>query len=398
MSGRLSSLDWIIIGGGVHGTHLSHVLVHRGGVAPARVRVLDPHEHPLATFWRVTEATGMRHLRSPGVHHVDLHPNALRRFAKQGAGRPHARFVHPYDRPGLDFFRAHTEYVVREYRLGSLRERCRALSIARTAEGYRVETDRGALTSRRVVLALGLGEQLCLPVWAPGAGGEGRIEHMFAPSFKRERLAALRSVAIVGGGISAAQLACALARCSTEVTVIARHAPRVQRFDSEPEWLGPRALASFERIRDVTQRRRLIVEARHRGSMPPEIATELRREIRNGRVRWMKADVTAVDDADEHADKIVLRLDRAPGLVKASRVVLATGFETHRPGGSLLDEEAVDRLGLPCAACGYPIVSPRLEWAHGLFVIGPLAELELGPAARNIAGARAASERLLAVA
>jgi hypothetical protein len=54
--------------------------------------------------------------------------------------------------------------------------------------------------------------------------------------------------------------------------------------------------------------------------------------------------------------------------------------------------------GLPCAGCGYPLVSPRLEWASGLFVTGPLAELELGPTARNIAGARAAGERLLAAA
>lgn len=91
-------LDWLIVGGGVHGTHLSHVLVNRAGVAPDRVRVLDPQEHPLETFWRVTSATGMRDLRSPGVHHADLHSYALRRFAKQGAGKRLARFVCPCDR------------------------------------------------------------------------------------------------------------------------------------------------------------------------------------------------------------------------------------------------------------------------------------------------------------
>ncbi|XYI00028.1 hypothetical protein ACMHYB_09830 [Sorangium sp. So ce1128] len=73
-------------------------------------------------------------------------------------------------------------------------------------------------------------------------------------------------------------------------------------------------------------------------------------------------------------------------------------FEARRPGGRLVDDAALDRLGLRCAACGYPIVSARLEWGPGLFVSGPLAELELGPTARNIAGARAAAERLLAVA
>jgi hypothetical protein len=38
---------------------------------------------------------------------------------------------------------------------------------------------------------------------------------------------------------------------------------------------------------------------------------------------------------------------------------------------------------------------PSLEWADGLLVSGALAELELGPIARNIAGARAAGERLV---
>lgn len=390
----MSPLDWLIVGGGVHGTHLSHVLVHRGGVAPERVRVLDPHESPLAMFWQMTEATGMRYLRSPGVHHVDLHPHALRRFAKKGAGKRHARFVYPYDRPGLEFFRIHTEHVVREHRLEALRERCRAQSIERTKEGYRVETDRGALVARRVVLALGLGEQLCLPAWARSAA-EGRVEHIFSPSFRRDRLAGEASVAIVGGGISAAQLACSLAASGTAVTLVARHPPRVHRFDSDPEWLGPRAMSGFLRCRDVGQRRRLIADARHRGSMPPEISADLRRETRNGRVRWVEAEVTG---ADSRVDGVTLRLNRTPGFIDAHRVVLATGFETHRPGGTLLDDETTDRLGLPCAECGYPIVSPRLEWAKGLFVSGPLAELELGPTARNIAGARAAGERLLAVA
>lgn len=79
-------LDWLIVGGGVLGTNLSPVLVNRAGTAPDRAHVLDPQEQPLETVWRVTGATGMRYLRSPGVHPVDLHPYPLRRFAK-GAGK-----------------------------------------------------------------------------------------------------------------------------------------------------------------------------------------------------------------------------------------------------------------------------------------------------------------------
>lgn len=385
-------LDWLIVGGGVHGTHLSHVLVNRAGIAPARVRVIDPQETAVASFWRVTAATGMRYLRSPSVHHLDLHPYALRRFAKKGAGKRLARFAYPYERPGLAFFRAHTEYLVREHGLGLLRERGRAVAIARIDQGYRVETDRGAFDSRRVVLALGLGEQLCLPDWSRCLVGDGRIEHIFSPSFSRETIATARNVAIVGGGISAAQLTCALVATGTAVTVVARHAPRVHRFDSDPDWLGPKAMSRFARTPDVRERRRLIANARHRGSMPPEIAGDLRRELGRGRAKWLEAEPIA---ADLTVGGVRVQLDRAPHAIEVDRVVLATGFEGHRPGGALLADEAIDRFGLPCAECGYPLVSPRLEWGEGLFVTGPLAELELGPTARNIAGARTAGERIL---
>jgi hypothetical protein len=98
------------------------------------------------------------------------------------------------------------------------------------------------------------------------------------------------------------------------------------------------------------------------------------------------AALTAADDG--------VRLSLANGdTVAASHAVLATGFDQARPGGTCVDHAIAD-LGLPTAPCGYPLVSRALEWRPHLFVTGPLAELELGPTARNIAGARAAGKRL----
>ena len=83
----------------------------------------------------------------------------------------------------------------------------------------------------------------------------------------------------------------------------------------------------------------------------------------------------------------------ARGAFEGDLLILATGYDTRRPGGVWLDR-AVERMSLPCAPCGFPIVAPNLEWRRGLFVSGPLAELELGPVSRNISGAHRTAARL----
>lgn len=76
-------LDWLIIGGGIHGTHLAHVLVNQCGFSADAIRILDPHEALLAAWSQRTTNTGMRYLRSPRVHHIDLDYRSLERFAQQ---------------------------------------------------------------------------------------------------------------------------------------------------------------------------------------------------------------------------------------------------------------------------------------------------------------------------
>ena len=76
------------------------------------------------------------------------------------------------------------------------------------------------------------------------------------------------------------------------------------------------------------------------------------------------------------------------------RVVLATGMSPKRPGGELVDE-LIHSAKLPCASCSYPIVDQALRWHPCIYVSGPLAELELGPTARTIIGARQAGDRLV---
>ena len=200
---------------------------------------------------------------------------------------------------------------------------------------------------------------------------------------------------IVGGGISAAQAALHLSSRNPDaepVRIVSRHPLRVFDFDTDSTWLGPRRLRSYDRLSDPDARRRVIVEERHRGSTPRYVVLALESAIRAGRIVSTSGEV---DSARVENGAVSLRASAEE--LRADAVVLATGLSQERPGGGFLDS-VIEQLELECASCGYPLVDRRLCWGGRLFVTGPLAELELGPAARNIHGARLAGKRLVEVA
>lgn len=380
-------LDWLIIGGGVHGTHLSLVLTTQLGVPTDRVGVLEPWELPMERWDECTRATGMRHLRSPAVHHLGAGPFALRQYA-QGSGRSLARFFYPYERPALALFAAHCHHLVERHGLDRLRQRGWASGVTLRGDAVVVETTLGAIEARRLLLAIGTSEPHW-PDWAAQLRTDGApIDRVFAPGFTRDPPAEGRTV-VVGGGLSAAQTALALARQQPgRVTLLMRHAARVHHFDSDPCWLGPGCLYSYRREPDYAKRRAQLRAARHRGSMPSDVHRSLSFARARGLLRW---EYGAVEQASLLQKTISLRT--AAETFSAERVILATGFESRRAGGAWLDR-APRELALPCAECGYPILDKALRWHARIHVTGPLAELELGPAARNIIGARMTAERL----
>lgn len=381
-------LDWLIIGGGIHGTHISFQLVGRGGISADRVRVLDPHVTPLARWDTFTRAVGMDYLRSPIVHNLHWDQGALGLYSRIHEHKPYVRFIPPYARPSLELFSQHNQHIIQKFGLADLRMQGWARGLFKVSDGWRVETDHGEIKARRVVLALGLSEQPHTPDWAKPLADNPRIQHIFNPAF--DRAAQTGRVAVVGGGITAAQVALAIAATETaQVSLIRRHAERVHDFDADTGWMNAINLAGFAKITDWGERRRVIKQARHRGSVPGEVAAGLRTAVQANALDLI---TTSVESAELQGEHVVLHL--SDGDWRAfDYVVLATGFEQHRPGGKFLDD-AIQRYSLPVAPDGYPTPSPSLEWQDGLYVSGPLAELEVGPASRNILGARMAGNRI----
>ncbi len=396
-------LEWVIVGGGVQGTYLSHLLLRRFGLSPRSIRVVDPYDEPLHRWKRFAENVGMSSLRSPAVHHLDLASLSLKRFAlradlKAPAGEEHgAFFLPPYGRPSLRLFNLHAEEVIRGNRLDAIRVKGLACGLRLIEGGFEVayageSTPESRLAARRVILAIGMSDQPCWPEWAlqPRAAG-APIFHILDPAFSRRSLGDFRNAVIYGGGLSAAQVALALARERPgAVTLVTRHDFRIHLFDSEPSWQGPNFMRSFAREPDPAKRREIIARERHRGSLTPEAKEELDAAVYAGRVSLAR--IEGEPRAVLHAKgEVELAFPRRR--IDCDLIVLATGYDRKRPGGEWLDR-AVEELALPCGPCGFPIPDPSLQWRPGLYVAGPLAELELGPVARNIAGAHRAAARL----
>lgn len=386
--------DWLILGGGIHGTLLACFLT-TAGVPRERLCVLDPNDEPLAAWRRCSRNVGMRFMRSPSVHHLDVPAWSMRAFASEIGAEPHG-FAAPYHRPRLDVFDAHCERVVAQHGLRALRRRGTAHGLHRTSDGELcVETDAGPLRARRVVIAVGSGHALGWPAWAEPLRATGRVEHVLDDGFAREDVAPTDEVIVVGGAISAAQLGLVLAEQpgrTGRVHVLARRPPQTRQFDTDPGWLGPRYLAGFQQEPSLRERRRRISKARSRGTIPPEEWRRVRRAVAAGALAWTLGEgVSATVDATD--GRVCLRL-RSGDELRAHRVILATGFDRTQPLPGWIDA-AARSMDLPRAPCGAPVLDDGLQWAPGLHVMGAGAELVLGPTARNISGARMAAQRLI---
>jgi hypothetical protein len=383
-------IDWLIIGGGIHGTYLSNLLLHRNDLTHDDIRVVDPNPVPLSDWMRNTRNCGMDYLRSPATHNIDIGIMALHQFAKSEAGRPYADFRPPYFRPALALFQKHCEAVVEHNRLDTLRVRARATALKKLGTTIGVETTQGVLKARNVLLAIGQGEQPHWPSWARklrDAGG--RIHHVFDRDFDREGLADLSHTLIVGGGLSALQTALMLSqRLHGRVGVLSGHPLRSSDYDFDPCWIGPKCLRGFHRTAKA-RRRPLIDNARLSGTAPAAIVEKFREAAASGSLSFR---VGKIQKAVKMGDGIDVCVDNRQWSV--DEIVLATGFSPRRPGGRFIDQ-IIDEFCMKCGPCGYPITDAHLRWNENIWVTGPLAELQLGPCARNIIGARNAGRYLL---
>lgn len=383
-------LRCLIVGGGLQGTHLARVLTSPGGIGADDLRVLDPHARPLALWRRLTRQCAMPYLRSPHTHNIDIPIMSLRRYWAARSDKAPRSFIDPYLRPALNLFNDHCDNVINTHGLGDLRIQGRAVRISSIRGGLRVDMGGDYLDARKLVLALGRSEHPFWPAWARTLRENGgRVCHIYDAHTDPGGLRKDGETVVVGGGISAASLVRFLVdNGHPRVWLLSRRPLRTDNLDFDPCWAGPKCIGPFEKT--AYGRRRAIVDrARRRGTITQEAAQALSERIRSGRV--VIAD--SVDFSSTSASGRI-HFRTAAGDVIADQVVLATGFEPGPPGGAFLAQLIRD-LRLPITACGYPRLTPDLRWHDRIRVMGPLAELAMGPAAGNIIGGRLAARRIL---
>lgn len=392
----LVDLDLAIVGAGPHGLALAARWAARRRRPGRRLAVFDPSGRWLAAWNRQFAALEIPHLRSPAVHHPDPDAFALRRFAESRADE----LFPPYDLPGTTLFREFCAEVAARWNLESaiVPAAVVALDPPRPGRGqFRLHLSAGGVaTARRVVLATNPGRPVW-PDWAfdwvegRAALPPGRLAHASEIDLRQWPSLAGERVAIVGGGLTSGHLALGAAARGAWATLLARRPWRERLFDADPGWLGPKCLKGFAAEPDWAARQAMVLAARDGGSLTPAVMVQLRRLERQGRMvlcdrcaivraTWTgRVWQTICDDGTERA---------------FDRLWLATGTTFDATLDPLLPE-VLHRY--PTALVGgWPALDPWCRWPGcELFITGGLAALQLGPAARNLHGARAAGDRIL---
>lgn len=381
---------WIIIGGGIHGCTAANFLAGKTG--PGRIKIIDPHEEPMSLWKKRTDYIGMEFLRSPSVHHTDREPFSLQKYADRNEDT--RNFYGKYKRPNLQLFNDHADRTFDENNLRQSWYQDTVNKLEKENDGWKVFTTSGQVfRTENVVVAARPTKKMNIPGWAEALRKErASVYHVFeeeAPLMENLPL----PVTVIGGGISAAHTAVKLAELYPgRVTLLKRHPFRIYKFDSDPGWLGPKNLTSFQRLQNYEDRRKAITKARYRGSLPKDIYNRL---VRLKKQQKLFLEDGEISEGIKHSNDLLLLKRKEGRRLAAGSVLLATGFLSSLKEEDWL-QELIQKENLQCARCGYPIVSSSLEWCSHLFVSGPLSELELGPTAGNIAGAQKAAERIAA--
>ncbi len=387
-----------IIGGGIHGISIAMRLLRDNPNAARHIAIVDRYAHPLTEWRHKTEKQGMTFLRSPAVHHITPDVLGVVDYAKE-----HNRsdeLAPPYSQPSTALF---WDYCNDALAVSGLQIPPTGHGIYYQFEVAKLRWDKGSgkypfrlistnnkgFRSRCVILAIGSDDCAYVPPEFTDWQRRFPDKIVHASQFSVNRTQNINDgerIVIVGGGLTAGTLAKSLSEQRHHVVLIARKQLKTEQFDFPPIWLGPKALAEFANEPNFQKRYRIIQENRGEGSITPDVMETLKR---SNNVKTY---------SETYIRDIVwtqgLQVETTQGLISdVSRIILATGYRFNLRRYSFL-RELFQQYPIPLV-CGLPKLDANLQFypIENLFGSGTVAQLQIGPAAGNIAGANLAYER-----
>jgi len=342
----------------------------------------------------------MKFLRSPAVHHIT--PDALGIVEYAERHNRTNELAPPYSQPSTQLFwdfcndafaefgehQVYYQFDVAKLRWDKGAGRFPFRLLSTNHQGFR---------SGCVVLAIGVDDCAYVPPefvqWQRRYPDQILHASQFSVDCEDEQYDNECRIVIVGGGLTAGTLAKSLGEQGHNVALIARKRLKTEQFDFPPVWLGPKALAEFANETNFQLRYETIQQNRGEGSITPDIMEAL--------LNTPEVDIypeTRIHNITTEAEGLPiqrLRVETTRGVMRdVTCVVLATGYRFNLRRYGFLTE-LLTQYPIPLV-CGLPRLDADLQLhpIQNLFGTGTIAQLQIGPAAGNIAGANLAYERL----
>ncbi len=383
-------IDTLVVGAGPQSLTVLARWVCQQPERVGRVLAVDPAGSWLRVWGAQFDRQRIDLLRSPGVHHPDPDEMALlRQHADMDAaapplGQPDARGEEqrccgPLRRPATPVFAEFCDDLLKRTGLDQRVRSGSVVELVASSTGWTAHLHDGSTVRARQVLWAANPRRLVVP---SGVVLGGPVAH--GADVDLAAAAPGERIAVLGGGQTAGQLALGAARAGADVVLVSRAPTCVADLDVDAGWLMDDHLTPFRSIGDPHERRR-VVDGVRRGSMTSDLVDGLR----GSSVRWCAGVGELAARPDGDGDGATVRF--AEVSLDVDRVWVATGSVPDLRADRALASLAAG--GAPHVD-GWPVLNEQLEWVDGLFVIGALAALTLGPAAGNLGGARTAAECL----
>jgi hypothetical protein len=378
-----ASAEVVIVGAGPAGLAVAAALWHAG---VEDVVLLDAADRPCGRFFDRVDVLRQRVLRSPYDHHpgVEGHRDCeLLDFARlhwerlTALERGEVRMAQSGHRSvvPVDVFEAYCRHVAGLHRVYEQAWQGVVRSVEPDSDSVLVRVGGAAVAARHVVLCLGESRRPAPTSWGrlpasvsywdtPAPGGSG-------------------SVAVVGGGLSAAHVLSEALRAGRSVEWVVRGSERYQCSDVNASYFRREGRARFDGTSWAD--RLALMRRERRASVMFEFRPVLRAAEASGQLRVTRG--RAVAGLGSAGDRAVVRLGGG-GQVVADHAVLALGT-VPSVGFGLLPVSTVD---------GWPdLTEATLSYRDcpRVHAVGAAAGMVLGPAARNIDGHRVATSRVV---